>query len=352
MWVADMDVQSPPAVIEALQSRVAHGVFGYGIPPQGLNDAVVDYVQKMYHWTIEPEWIVWVPGLVPALHAVTRAFSEADEAVIVPSPVYPPFLEAPRISKRKTITVPFLDTPDGWKLDVDGIEQAAKSGAKLLLLCNPHNPLGCVIPAESLQEISRISEEYGVTICSDEVHSDLILDSVQHCPYASLNEHALGHSITLMAASKTFNIAGLGCAYAIVPEPKLRTKLVNVMKGISGEVNPLGFVATQAALQHGEPWRQDLLNHLRKNRDILEAHISDSSFPVSMHHVEATYLGWLNLENLLSNRTGATLRKAGLWLSDSEPFGAERFLRINFGCPTKYLEQGLELFSSWVASKE
>jgi len=347
MWVADMDFEAPPVVLEALRERVGHGVFGYAIPPLGLNDLVCHYVKTHYGWRIDPDWIVWLPGLVSALHAVTRACTQPGEQVAVPTPVYPPFLDAPRKSERTVIEVPFLEEADGWKLDLQGIEKAAADGAKLLLFCNPHNPLGRVLRRSDLEELCRISEAHDLIICSDEVHCDLILDDIPHVPLASLGEGIAQRSVTLMAASKTFNIAGLGCAFGIISNPELRKNLKAVMHGISGEVNPVGFAATEAALAGGEAWRQDLLSVLRRNRDDLERYIAEIDAPVTMQHVEATYLAWLDLRRLPPNKTGASLRKAGLWLSDSEPFGTDRFLRLNFGCPHARLMEGLERFRRW-----
>ena len=350
MWVADMDFPGPPAVLDALQARVEHGVFGYTYPPAGLEDRIAEYVMKQYAWNIDPAWLVWFPGLVPALHAVTQTCTSEGDSVAIPSPVYPPFFEAPRSAGRTILDIPFLETSKGWVLDLDGVENAAKSGARLMLFCNPHNPLGKVIREDELKALAEISETYGMVICSDEVHCDLILDDLPHRPLASLGESIASRTITLMAASKTFNIAGLGCAFAIVSDPQLRKQLTSVLHGITGEVNPLGYTATDAAFAHGEPWRQTLLTYLRRNRNTLEQHILDLDSPVRMHHVEATYLAWLDIRGLKQPQAGAHLRKAGLWLSASEPFGAEGFLRMNFACPHERLLEGLNRLDGWVKS--
>jgi len=252
LWVADMDFASPPAVIAALHERVAHGVFGYTREPDGLTAAVQASLFADYAWRIEPEWLVWLPGLVSGLNVLCRAVGERGDAVATFTPAYPPFLTAPVLAERTVVKVPLVCDEDGWRVDLDALEQSLTPRTRLLLFCSPHNPVGRVWSEAELGGVAQIARERGLVIGSDDIHSGLVLDEdKRHIPIAALDADAAGRTITLMAPSKTFNIPGLGCSFAVIPDPMLREAFRRAMEGIVPHVNVLGYVAAQAAYEAG-----------------------------------------------------------------------------------------------------
>jgi len=274
LWVADMDFRSPPAVIDALQRRIDHGVFGYAVPPKSLNRTVVEMLAAEYNWSIQPQWLVWLPGLVTGLNVACRAVGKDNDHVMTAVPVYPPFLSAPGNSRRNPIKVPLRQQGNRWSFDFERLEQAITRNTRLFLLCNPHNPVGRVFTRDELATLAAICERHDIIICSDEIHC--------------------GRTITLMSPSKTFNLPGLGCAFAVISEKKLRRRFIETMAGIVPLVNALGFVAAEAAYRHCSEWHADLLDYLRQNRDTL-ANVIDQIPSLCMAPVEATYLAWIDV---------------------------------------------------------
>ena len=245
LWVADMDFAAPPAVIDALQQRIAHGVFGYGHPWPSLTESVLAHLEGEYDWAIEPEWIVWLPGLVTGLNVACRA---VDGEVLTATPIYPPFLSAPRFSGRKLNRVELACSDGRWQWDKSALQNALTAATKLFLLCHPHNPVGRCWNEEELRDLAAFAEENDLIVCSDEIHCGLILDAdKRHIPFASLSPDAAKRSITLMAPSKTYNIPGLGCAFAVIPDAALRRRFLRAMDGIVPHVNVLGLAACEAA---------------------------------------------------------------------------------------------------------
>lgn len=346
LWVADMDFRSPPAVVEALHERVAHGVFGYTLPPGELTEAVVANVSEDFSWQIEPEWIVWLPGVVTGLNASCRTVGEAGDDVQTLTPVYPPFLTAPGLSGRNVLTIPLVDDGNRWTLDMDGIEKAVTPRTRLLLLCNPHNPVGRVYEESELAQLAEMCERRGITICSDEIHSGLVLDrGRRHIPTATLSRETASRTITLLAPSKTYNIPGLGCSFAVIPSPVLRQRFAGVIDGIVPHVNALGYTAALAAYRDGRQWHHELLDYLRANRDLVEESVGRMP-GISMRHVEATYLAWIDCTKLETENPAAFFEEAGVGLSDGKSFGGKGFLRLNFGCPRSLLQEALQRMES------
>jgi len=346
MWVADMDFLSAPPIIEALQRRVAHGIFGYARPTASEVEAVVTAVSRSYGWKIEPSWLVWLPGLVVGLNVVSQAFAQAGEEVLTLTPVYPPFMTAPKNSGRVSVTVPFAlnELAHRWEIDFDALERAVTPRTKLFFLCNPHNPIGRVFRREELLRIAELCVKHNLILCSDEIHCDLILDALPHIPTATLGAEIAARTVTLMAPSKTYNVPGLGTSFAIISDPKLRSTFVRATAGIVAEVTNLGFAACEAAYRDGEPWRQALLGYLRANRDLIHRFV-ETNLPgvkVEAPH-EATYLAWLNVSALHLPDPIDHFEKFGVGLSDGAFFGEPRGLhvRLNFGCPRSTLEEGL-----------
>jgi cystathionine beta-lyase len=349
LWVADMDFRSPPAVIEALQQRVDHGVFGYGVAPADLQEVVCTMLATKYDWQVQPEWLIWLPGLVSGLNIACRAIGEQGDAVMTMVPIYPPFLTAPKHFNRQLIRVPLLDDGKRWVIDFELLEKSITAKTRLLLLCSPHNPVGRVFDREELAKLVSICEKYDIIICSDEIHCDLILDTdKKHIPTATISPAAEARTITLMAPSKTFNVPGLGCSFAIISDTGLRQKFYLAMAGIVPEVNILGYTATLAAYRDGWEWLACLLDYLRKNRQLVEQEIG-SIDGLTMRYVEATYLAWIDARSIDTRSPARYLEKAGVGLSEGSDFGSPGFMRLNFGCPRSLLKQALERMSQALA---
>jgi cystathionine beta-lyase len=355
MWVADMDFKCAPAILEALHARVDHGLFGYARPVRSTVDAVVDAMERNYGWKIDASWIVWLPGLVVALNVTAQAFAAPGEEVLTLSPVYPPFMTAPKNSARASVQVPFELTDGAWTINWDALERAVTPRTKLFYLCNPHNPVARVWRREELVRVADFCVRHDLVLCSDEIHCDLILDpALKHIPTALLSPEIAARTITLMAPSKTYNVPGLGTSFAIIADAALRTRFVRATAGIVAEVNNLGYVACEAAYRDGEPWRQALLTYLRGNRDLLLATVSrDLPGIVIEAPIEATYLAWLNVAALGLADPIAHFEKHGVGLSEGTYFGAAkgRYVRINLGCTRATLTEALRRMKTALAAR-
>lgn len=341
LWVADMDFAAPPAVLAALHRRIEHGVFGYGGPWPSLTESVLAHLQGEYGWSIEPEWLVWLPGLVTGLNVACRA---VDGEVLTATPIYPPFLSAPHFSGRKLNRVDLALDENRWHWEMAAVQQATTAATRLFLFCHPHNPVGRCWSRDELLALADYAERNDLVVCSDEIHCGLILDAdKRHIPFASLSPAAAQRSITLLAPSKTFNIPGLGCAFAVIPNPALRRRFEQAMHGIVPHVNVLGLAACEAAFRHGGDWHRDLIAYLRGNRDRVAATMA--SLPgVRMAPVEATYLAWIDVRDLRLAKPAAHFEAHGIGLSDGADFGAPGWLRLNFGCPRATLDEALSRF--------
>lgn len=341
MWVADMDFRSAPAVVDALRARVEHGVFGYVEPGPELTGAIIERLEANHGWRPDPSWFIWLPGLVSGLNIVSRAIGEPGDDVLTAVPVYPPFLSAPVWSDRGCVRVP-LDCVDGvWRFPPAALEAAITPRSRLLLLCNPHNPVGRAWTAEELGALAEVCLRHDLIVCSDEIHSGLVLDpDRRHVPFAALSPEIASRTVTLMAASKTFNLPGLGTAFAIVPDPGLRRRIAAVMRGIVHRPMTIGMWATLAAYRDGEPWRHALLRVLRANRDTVERRLG--ALPgLHVTHAEATYLSWIDCRDAGLPDPVRFFEAAGVGLYDGADFGAPGFLRLNFGCPPALLDLAL-----------
>ncbi|MGD9286366.1 MAG: PatB family C-S lyase [Desulfobacterales bacterium] len=341
MWVADMDFKSPPEVIEAIQKRAAHGVFGYTLPPEELNRLIVLMLKKTYAWTVAPEWLVWLPGLVTGLNVACRAVGEDDDDVLTAVPIYPPFLTAPRFSRRNLIKVPMKEDAGCWQFDFDRLEQMITPNSRLFILCNPHNPVGRVFSRTELAELAAICNKYEIVICSDEIHCGLILNEDKvHIPLATLDAEIADRTITLMAPSKTYNIPGLGCAFAVISNKKLREQFKKAMAGIVPMPNALGYAATMAAFSECADWHEALLNYLRVNRETVTRAIQQMPL-ISMTPAEATYLAWIDMRSSGLENPVKFFEDAGVGLQDGIEFAGPGFARMNFGCPRRLLKKAL-----------
>jgi cysteine-S-conjugate beta-lyase len=342
LWVADMDFAAPPAVINALHQRVNHGVFGYGMPTAQLVKTVIAMLYQTYHWQVEPEWIVWLPGLVSGLNLACRAVGRDKDQVLTTTPIYPPFLTAPKLSKRRVLTTKLVCQNKSWEFDFDKLEKTITPKTSLFILCNPHNPTGRVYGRDELLRLFEICRRNKIIICSDEIHCQLILcPKKRHIPMASLGKEFEQQTITLMAPSKTYNIPGLACSFAVIPNEKLRRSFRAVQRGIVGEVNVMGYAAALAAYQDGGQWLKELLHYLRINRDFVEDAI-DNMPKITMNHVEATYLAWIDARQMGVQNPALFFEHAGVGLSNGKDFGAPGYVRLNFGCPRPQLAKALQ----------
>ena len=342
LWVADMDFAAPPVVLDALRQRIEHGVFGYGQPTLEAEESVLAHLESEYGWRIEREWIVWLPGLVTGLNVACRA---VDGGVLTAAPVYPPFFSAPRHFARPLARVDLVCSDGRWGWDWDALQGGVAPETRLFLFCHPHNPVGRCWDETELRRLAEFAERNDLVVCSDEIHCGLILDEGRrHLPFASLGPDTARRTITLMAPSKTFNIPGLGCAFAVIADPVLRRRFQRAMDGIVPHVNVLGFVACAAAYRHGAGWHRELVVYLRGNRDRVTAAVNAEK-RVKMAPVEATYLAWIDVRGLGLANPAAHFEAHGLGLSDGADFGAPGWLRLNFGCPRATLDEALRRFA-------
>lgn len=350
LWVADMDFRSPPEVVAALHKRVDHAVFGYGTVPASLARVMGEWSRREYSWAIEPEWQLWLPGVVPALHLASLALTEPGEGVLTVTPIYPPFLKVAERTGRLAQQAPLAEpTAPGepWRLDLEALEAAITPETRLLLWCQPHNPTGRAWSQEELAGLAALVERHDLLVVSDELHCDLLLDEdAVHRPLAAAFPALAARIITLWAPSKTFNLAGLTAACAVIPDAALRARFAAAAHGLLPDVNVLGLVAAEAAYAHGDPWRQALLDVLRGHRQRLVEHVA--GWPgVAMSAPQATYLAWLDLRRAegLAHASGspqqALLEAAKVALSDGADFGRPGFVRLNFGTTAAQLDEAL-----------
>jgi cystathionine beta-lyase len=347
LWVADMDFPSPQPVIQALEERVAHGVFGYTDDNTQFRQVLVERMAELYNWEIQPQDIVFVPGVVVGFNLASHTVATPDGGVLVQTPVYPPMLAAAAAANMTHQEMELSRLVDGfYSIDFDAFEAAVTAQARLFLLCNPHNPTGRVFTQVELEQMAEICLKREVVICSDEIHCDLIFPGYRHIPIASLDPEIAQNTITLVAPSKTFNTAGLECSVAIIQNPILRERYKKASKGLVGGVNLLGSLAGLVAYRDGDEWLQQLLVYLEANRDFLYDYVQREFPGISMTKPEGTYLAWLDCRQALiqGNPHEFFLREARVALNDGVDFGrgGEGFVRLNFGCSRLTLTEALE----------
>lgn len=350
MWLADMDFLSPPPVIQALRDRVNHGIFGYGFPPEGLFEAISQHLVDYWHWKVRPDQIEFVCGVVTGFTHAIYSLTQPGDSVLIQTPVYPPFLRAPGATGRKCVQNQLILREDGkYEIDFEDFERKAAAGVKLFILCNPHNPVGRVFTSEELTKMAQICLENDVWICSDEIHADLIFSGYQHLPIASLSPEIAAKTVTYLAPSKTFNIAGLSTSVYITQSPMMKQKLKQTMPMLIGHPNILGLVAAQTAYQEGRPWLGELLAYLESNRDYLVDFVTHALPGIHIWKPEGTFLGWLDCRQLdVESPHTFFLEEAKVGMNDGSDFGepGSGFLRLNFGCPRTVLSEGLNRMKS------
>lgn len=358
MWVADMDFRTAPAIIDALQKRVAHGIFGYTRVPDAYYDAVTSWFSRRHGWDIDREWIIYTSGVVPAVSAVIKALTVPGDKVIVQTPVYNCFFSSIRNNGCEIVSNPLRRTADTYEMDFDALERcAADPRAKVMLLCNPHNPAGRVWTPDELTRLGNICLRNGVTVVADEIHCELVYQGFKYTPFASLSDAFLHRSVTCVSPSKAFNIAGLQIANIVAFDNDLRSRIdkaININEVC--DVNPFGVAATIAAYNEGEEWLNQLVDYLHDNYEAMAEFCRRElpEFPIT--RLEGTYLVWMDCSSLgmLSDALEhALLDDARLWLNAGTMYGAEGegYMRWNIACPRSVMLDGLNRFLNFVRSR-
>ncbi len=358
MWMADMDFRTAPAIIDALQKRVAHGIFGYTRVPDAYYDAVTSWFSRRHGWDIDREWIIYTSGVVPAVSAVIKALTVPGDKVIVQTPVYNCFFSSIRNNGCEIVSNPLRRTADTYEMDFDALERcAADPRAKVMLLCNPHNPAGRVWTPDELTRLGNICLRNGVTVVSDEIHCELVYQGFKYTPFASLSDAFLHRSVTCVSPSKAFNIAGLQIANIVAFDNDLRSRIdkaININEVC--DVNPFGVAATIAAYNEGEEWLNQLVDYLHGNYEAMVEFCRRElpEFPIT--RLEGTYLVWMDCSSLGMPSDAlehALLDDARLWLNAGTMYGAEGegYMRWNIACPRSVMLDGLNRFLNFVRSR-
>ncbi len=346
MWVADMDFRSPQPVIEALQKKVSHGIFGYPFIDDQTLETIKIWIQRAYHWKVNPEDIVLMPGVVTGLNLAAQTVSRPGESLLIQTPVYGPFHHVAENAGLRQLDSPLLyDKHTGYSIDFDHFRETLREDTRLFLLCNPQNPTGRVFDKNELEQIAQICMKNGTVICSDEIHCDLVYSNANHIPIASLSPEIAQQTITLIAPSKTFNIAGLKASIAIIPNKELREKFITAKRGLVGWINTLALTAMIAAYTNGDTWLESLLKYLEANRDYLEKYLRQNLPELAFVKPQGTYLAWLDCSSLGLDVPPSDffLQQAKVAMNDGAWFGdnGKDFVRLNFGCPRKTLDRAL-----------
>ncbi len=363
LWVADTDFLSPTPVIEAIKARTDHGVFGYNFDNKPLRELLVQRMATLYNWHISPDDIVWVPGVVTGFNMAIRAFGRLGEEVLIQTPVYPPFFPAAPNNGLFTKTAPLTriqtDSQISYQFDENIFRSAITAGkTKTFLFCNPHNPVGRVWTESELRCMGEIALEKDMLIISDEIHCDLLFDNHRHIPLASLSPELAKNTVTLMAPSKTFNIAGLGASFAIIQNPAIRARYAEMVGNAGLHVNILGLVAMHAAYEHGGDWLREVLAYMQANRDLASNFVREYMPHLPITHPEGTYLSWMDARAVSLPPNGAYmdmfepffLEKAKVAMNRGASFGSDGagFVRINLGTTRAVLQEALERMRSAV----
>lgn len=348
MWVADMDLATAPPVQQALQQRIGHPVHGYTHPWPELNQAVADWCANEYGWSIQTDWILWLPGVVPSFNLAIQAFARGGR-VIVQEPNYPPLRAAAEARGCTPVRLAVRFDGERWIWDWEQLAaELAEPDCHLMILCNPMNPHGTVLGRDDLERLADLCRRHQVLLCSDEIHCDLRLDGGQHCPAGAIDS-LREHSLTLMAASKTFNVAGLGCSFVIVPSAELRARFQRAGRDLVPHPSYPGYFAAEAAFTQGKPWLEALREHLRGNRDRL-AEVINALPGLRYRPQPATFLAWIETD-LAPGEALRHFAAAGVMPNDGADFGDPKAVRLNFGTDKDTLETALRRLQDYWRQK-
>lgn len=353
LWVADMDFYAPPEVTEAITKRAAHGVYGYTVRSEGYIQAIIGWFQRRHNWRIDPSWLTDTPGIVPALSIAVQCFSQPGDKIILQSPVYYPFYDVIRMNDRIVVKNSLLMKNDRYEINFEQLEEQMKDGAKMLLLCSPHNPGGRVWTLEELTKIGELCLQYNVLVVSDEIHCDHVYKGNTHLPFAGIKESFEQITLTALAPSKSFNLPGIQSAFMVIPNAKLKRTFDYHLKTLSLHmVNFFAPVATEACYTHGDEWMDELLVYLENNLDYAMQYIKEYIPQITPIRSEGTYLLWVDcrrLEMSIDELKDLMFNKAKVAFSEGSVFCNEEgkgFLRINFACPRAILEEALRRFKN------
>ncbi len=364
MWVADMDFPVAKPIADALRDRAGHDFYGYTRPGESLVEAVVNRMKRKFDWTIQPEWVVFTPGVIPALHTAVRALTSPGDEVILQEPVYFPFFPAVTAAGCRIINNQLRLTDGRYEIDFEDLENKFRPGTDIrsspgrirtIILCNPHNPVGRLWDKEELTRMGEIVIGNGATVISDEIHCEILYKGYRHTPFASISKEFEQNSIICMAPSKTFNLAGLGTSSIIIPNEKLRNDFNNTKAGITSGQNIFGYVAMEAAYRHGDEWLGQMLEYLQGNLETTMKYFSEKIPGIRVIEPQGTYLLWLDCRQLgMDNDTLRNFMResAKVGLNDGFTFGAggEGFQRMNIACPSSVLIEALQRIEKAVNS--
>lgn len=348
LWVADMDFRAPAEIMDAIRRRVDHGVFGYVREPGSFFEAAQGWCARRHGWTVPREWIVTSPSVLSGLSAAILALTEPGDGIVIQPPVYHPFPLRIRGTGRRVVENPLLLRDGSWVMDLDGLERVVDGRTRMLILCSPHNPVGRVWDRPTLERLDRVCRTRGVIVVSDEIHCDLVMPGYRHIPLASLSEESAGNTVTLLSATKTFNIAGLGGSLTVIANEGLRTRFEASQHAVlAGVPNAIAVVAAEAAWRHGDRWLDELLQYLKGNDELLRGFITEHLPDIRVFPLEGTYLALLDMRGLgLSDAQlkERLLKQARVWLDEGAKFGrgGEQTQRMNLACPRSVLTEALE----------
>lgn len=359
LWVADMDFESPPAISEAIKKRAEHGIYGYTKPSQGYYDSILNWVKQYHGWEINQEWMSFIPGIVKGIAFVIDCFTTKEDRVVIQQPVYHPFHIIPTLHHRAILNNPLILNANQYDMDLQALKRDLDSTCKVLILCNPHNPAGRVWTREELVELADICYENGTLVISDEIHADLVYENQghKHIPFASVSEKAAQNSITFMAPSKTFNIAGIVSSFAVVPNEAIRTKFYNFLEVSELDAAHIfAYIATEAAYNEGEEWLAQVKDYIWDNICYVDQYLKNNIPQIKAIIPQASYLVWLDCRELGLNQKDLVslfVNDAGLALNDGSIFGkeGEGFMRMNVGTSRKVLEEALNNLKTAVDNK-
>ena len=352
LWVADMDFETPDFIVNALKERLEHPVFGYTAEPEDYRPAIIDWIAGLHGWEIRKEWISYIPGIVKGIGMAINALLEKDEKVIIQPPVYHPFRLVPQRNGREVVFNPLRETVDGYEMDFENLEAVCYDRCRMLILSNPHNPAGITWSRKSLERLASFCHSRGIIVISDEIHADMVLFGNRHIPFASVSPEAAACSITFGAPSKTFNIAGIVCSYAVVPDEALRERFYRWIEANEmGSAPIFSHIATVAAFRHGAEWRRQMLDYIQGNIEFVEDFCREHIPQIRPLRPQASFLVWLDCRRLGLDREGLNrlfIDGAGLALNDGEMFspGGEGFMRLNVGTSRSVLKDALERLRS------
>lgn len=352
LWVADMDFRTPPFIVEALKKRCEHEVFGYTFASDEYYDSIIRWVNHLHQWTVRREWLSYIPGIVKGIGLAVLCFTEPGDKVIIQPPVYHPFRIVPTLEKRVVVNNPLKLVDGRYTMDLEHLESIMDDDCKVLILCNPHNPGGVVWDRETLEQLAALCRKHHVLVISDEIHAEMVYPECKHHPFASVSEDAAQNSITFMAPSKTFNIAGIVSSYSIVPNEQVRKKFYDFLE--AAELNAahlFAYVATCAAYREGDEWRRQMINYVKENARFVDEYLRTHIPAIKAYLPQASFLVWLDCTALhlpQPDLVSLFVDKAHLALNDGSIFGpgGEGHMRLNIGCPRSILEKALNNLKS------